>query len=128
MQDFLERAVAFVKEHRYWFIAGAVGLVILIGISAAGPSRADEPAACMNVDQALAKIAEVNGGVQPVKRLEGAAAAELAKKFGADFEASHLFIYVVGETVYLAAFVDGCFRGIAGIPLIFFIANAPDVL
>lgn len=128
MQDFLERAVTFVKEHRYWFIAGAVGLVVLIGISAAGPSRADEPAACETIEHALAEIDRINGGAKPVKILEGEDAVNLAQRFGSDLNVSHVAIYVVGSTVYLAVFVDGCFRGIASVPLLVFVEKAPEVL
>lgn len=127
-RELYERVVAFIKENRVWFIAGLAGLLLLIGVAVAAPARADEAPACVSVEAVVKKLADENGGIQPVKRLGGKAADELARKFGADFEASHMMIYVVGDTVYLAAFVGGCFKGIAGIPLMFFLANAPDVL
>ena len=103
-------------------IAFAAGWVGWMG------ARAEAPAACRPPVEVEKQLAAENAGIQPVKRLEGQAADDLARAHGADFKASHILIYVVGDNVFLVAFVDGCFKGIASVDGVQFRLMHPGVL
>ena len=119
--------IEFVQRNGLMF--AAIVFAALLVAAVAGPRAEPQAPVCQSIEATQQKLADANGGAKPVRHLRGDEAQAVATTFGADFKASDALIYVAGEAVYIAAFVDGCFRGLSSpIPMMMFMAMAPGIL